>query len=80
MPPQPWGVATRNGQQIYIHVLQSPQNPYILLPGLTENITSVEVMNTGKKLKWNKVPEGVFIYPEYPAQETIDHVVVLKLK
>ena len=80
IPPQPWGVSTGNGQQIYIHMLQSPQNLYILLPGFSENIISLEVMNTGKKLKWNKVPEGVFIYPEYPAQETIDHVVVLKVK
>lgn len=48
--------------------------------GFTEMITSVEKMGTGKKLKWNKVPENDFIYPEYPADEVIDHIVVINVK
>jgi alpha-L-fucosidase len=80
MAPQTWGVATRKDKQIYLHLLRRPENSFILLPGFTENITSVEIMATGKKLKWNKVTEGVFIYPEYPAEGSIDHVLLVKLK
>jgi alpha-L-fucosidase len=80
IPPQQWGVATRNEKTIYLHLLYKRENAFILLPGFTENILSVEIMTTGQKLKWNKVPEGAFIYPEYPAGESIDHVVVVKLK
>lgn len=80
MPPQQWGVATRNGKQVYLHMLQAPPTAFILLPGFTESIASVEVMGTGKKLKWNKIAEGVFIYPDYPAEGTIDHVVQVNIK
>ena len=80
MPPQPWGVATRHDKQIYVHVLQQPQAAFILLPGFAETISSVEIMGTGKKLKWNKVPEGAFIYHEYPQQETIDYVIQVNVK
>lgn len=80
MPPQTWGVVTRNNKQVYLHLLKQPQTPFILLPGFNETISSVEIMGTGKKLKWSKVPEGVFIYPEYPLQDAIDHVVQVNVK
>lgn len=80
MPPQQWGVATRNGKTIYLHMLQAPATPFILLPAFNETITSAEIMGTGKKLKWSKVPEGVFIYPEYPGEGTIDHVIQVTVK
>ncbi len=80
MPPQQWGVATRNGKQVYLHMLQAPATPFILLPGFNETITSAEIMGTGKKIKWSKVPEGVFIYPEYPGKGTIDHVIEVTVK
>jgi len=80
MPPQPWGVATRNNKRIYLHLLDAPQNTFILLPGFTETIRSAEIMGTGQPLKWSIVPEGVFIYPEYPAGKSMDHVVQLTVK
>ena len=80
MPPQPWGVATRNGKQVYLHLLQSPQTSFILLPGFSETIISAEIMGNRKKLKWSKVNEGVFIYPEYPGEEIIDHVIQITVK
>jgi alpha-L-fucosidase len=78
--PQQWGVVTRTGKEIFVHILHCPLNDFILLPGFAETISSVEIMNTGKKLKWNKVSEGVFLYPEYPAEEIIDEIVVIKIK
>ncbi len=80
LPPQSWGVVTRNNKQVYVHIMQQPQSSFILLPGFAETITSVEIMGTGKKLKWSKVPEGIFIYPEYPLQGAIDHVVQVNVK
>ncbi len=80
MPPQPWGVATRNGKQVYLHLLQTPQNNFILLPGFKEDISSVEIMSNNKKLNWSKVPEGVFVYHEYPLAGSIDHIIQVTLK
>ena len=80
MPPQPWGIATRNDKQVFLHLLHRPANNFILLPGFNETISSVEIMGSNKKLKWNKVTEGVFIYHEYPVQETIDHVIQVTVK
>lgn len=80
IPPQTWGIATRNDQQVFLHLLHRPANNFILLPGFNETISSVEIMGSNKKVKWNQVPEGVFIYHEYPAQETIDHVIQVTVK
>ncbi len=80
MPPQPWGVATRNGKQVYLHLLQLPQNDFILLPGFKEDISSVEIMGSHKKLKWSKVPEGVFVYHEFPATGSIDHIIQVNMR
>jgi alpha-L-fucosidase len=80
MTSQPWGVATRNQKFIYLHLLKAPQTLFILLPGFSETIISAEIMGTGQQLKWSKVPEGLFIYPLYPGEELIDHIIVLKLK
>jgi alpha-L-fucosidase len=80
LAPQQWGVVTRNDKEIFVHILHRPQTNFILLPGFTETISSVEEMGTGKKLKWNKVSEGVFIYPEYPARDEIDKVVLISIK
>jgi hypothetical protein len=54
-------VATINDKTIYLHFLQKSENNFILLPGFTENIVSVEVMNTGQKLKWNEMLK-VFLF------------------
>ncbi|HEX7845562.1 MAG TPA: alpha-L-fucosidase [Chitinophagaceae bacterium] len=78
LSPQSWGVVTRNNKQIFLHLLKAPQNDFILLPGFTENIASIEIMGSGKKIKWNKVAEGVFIYPEY--QPGADHVLLVNVK
>ena len=37
-------------------------------------------MGSGKKLKWNKVPEGIFIYHEFPKEEMIDYVIQVNVK
>lgn len=78
--PQQWGVVTRRGKEIFLHILHRPKENFILLPGFAETISSVEIMGTTKKLKWNKVNEGVFIYPEYPDNDIIDEVVTITLK
>ena len=80
LPPQPWGVVTRHDKQVYVHLLQQPQTSFLLLPGFSESISSVEAMGTGKKLKWNKVPEGIFIYHEFPMEEKIDYVIQVNVK
>lgn len=80
MPPQPWGVVTRRDKTIYLHMLKRPEQPFVLLPGLVEAIASVKVMGTNEQLLWNKVKEGVFIYPSYPAAPVPDHVVEITLK
>lgn len=79
IPPQSWGVATRRENLVYLHFLQEPSAPFVLLPGFSKTIISAEIMGSGKKLKWNKVTEGTFIYPEYVAGSN-DHIVILHVK
>lgn len=80
MPPQPWGVVTRNGKEIFLHLLRKPENDFILLPGFTETLLSAEIMKSGQKITWNKVKEGVFIYPMFNNDEPYDHLIKLVVK
>ncbi|HEX4876578.1 MAG TPA: alpha-L-fucosidase [Chitinophagaceae bacterium] len=80
MPPQPWGVVTRNGKEIFLHLLRKPENDFILLPGFTETLLSAEIMKSGQKITWNKVKEGVFIYPMFNNDESNDHLIKLVVK
>ncbi|MCX6319339.1 MAG: alpha-L-fucosidase [Bacteroidetes bacterium] len=80
MPPQPWGVATRKDKEIFVHLLQRPAQHNIVLPGFTEAVSDVEIMESGKKLKWNNSSEGVVIFHEYPEKEPIDLIIRITVK
>jgi alpha-L-fucosidase len=80
MPPQKWGVATRRGNEIFLHLLYPPENEFILLPGFNEKLVSVEIMNTGEKLKYSRVKEGVFIYHQYKTEDFFDHIIRIATK
>ena len=80
MPPQKWGVATRMGNEIFLHLLHPPENEFILLPGFNEKLVSVEIMNTGEKLKYSNIKEGVFIYHQYNNATSIDHIIRIVTK
>ena len=79
MPPQPWGVATQKGKRIFLHFFKAPVNDFVLLPNFVDEVAAVQTMGSNKPLKWSRVKEGLFVYPQYVAG-TYDYVVEILLK
>ncbi|MCU0335482.1 MAG: alpha-L-fucosidase [Chitinophagaceae bacterium] len=79
LPPQQWGVATRKGKTIYLHLLKQPEQDYLLLPYFNEQVASIKKMGTQQALRFSKVPEGLFVYHQYDGEQP-DDVIEITLK
>lgn len=78
-PPQPWGVVTQKGKNLYVHVLNHQVNtPYLFIPGLKQKISKASLFAGGAALKFRQQPEGVFIYLDNIVWDTIDTIIQLQ--
>jgi alpha-L-fucosidase len=59
--PQKWGVVTKKGNTLFVHVLNKTEQGDILIPGLNEKISGVQLMNGASKLEYKQQPEGLLI-------------------
>lgn len=62
IPAQPWGVITQKDKNLYVHVMTSPQQPYIFIPQLKGKITKAALLADGSAVKFKQQTEGVFVY------------------
>jgi alpha-L-fucosidase len=79
IPTQEWGTATKKGNKIYVHVLKSPTEDFILVPRITGKVVNVQSLGTQQKLKSKKLPEGLFIYLERTAINDVDEIIEVTL-
>ncbi len=77
IPSQEWGVVTAKDKTYYIHILKSTGLPYIFIPGLKGSIIAAQQLTTGKKVRFQQQPEGVFVYLEGITMDTIDTIIQL---
>lgn len=77
IPSQDWGVVTAKDKTYYIHILKSTGLPYIFIPGLKGSILAAQQLTTGKKVRFQQQPEGVFVYLEAITMDTIDTIIQL---
>jgi alpha-L-fucosidase len=75
IPTQEWGTATKKGNKIYVHVLKSPTEDFILVPRITGKVVNVQLLGTQQKLKSKKLPEGLFIYLDRSAINDVDEII-----
>ena len=59
--PQKWGVVTKKGQSVYVHVFDSAGLPEITIPGMNEKIARVELLNAKTKLTYKQQTDGLNI-------------------
>jgi len=59
--PQKWGVVTKKDKVIYVHVLDDPAQPDILIPGMNEKIARIETLNSKTKLNYKQQADGLNI-------------------
>jgi alpha-L-fucosidase len=79
IPPQPWGVLTGNGKFIYVHVLHTPQQPFVFIP-FNQKISKAVLLNGNRALKIKQQEEGLFIYPDLSDMSDMDTVIKLEMK
>jgi alpha-L-fucosidase len=77
--PQEWGVTTKKGNTVYVHVLD-PQFETIELEGFRPKLASATFFDDRGKLEVKKTKEGiVFTIPD-EKRKPIDTIIVLTLK
>lgn len=73
-----WGTTTRKGNTLYVHVLTDDVPKFVTLP-MTEKVVSAVNMNTGTKVSYEKIKEGIVLHTGNLKPE-IDCIIELKLK
>jgi alpha-L-fucosidase len=77
IPPHPWGVTTRKGNRVYVHVLD-PSDASLLLPPLPAAVLSAKLLDGGRAVDFKTGEFGVVL--TLPKDlDPIDTVVVLDL-
>jgi alpha-L-fucosidase len=77
--PTDWGVSTRKGNKIYLHILRWPgNNPKIFLPELGMDIRSCRLVDGGK-IKSTKVDKGYVIEFSANDLQPVNSIVELEL-
>lgn len=76
--PRDWGVTTRKGNKLYVHILNL-EDKGLFLPLTTEKVRSAVVFKDKKPVKFSQDKKGVVLeFAEVPAE--MDYVVELILK
>jgi alpha-L-fucosidase len=76
--PRPWGVTTRKGDRVFVHVFDAP-DAALLLPPLPSRVRSATLLNGGGAVEFTNGPSGVIL--SLPKdRDPIDTVVVLDLE
>jgi alpha-L-fucosidase len=75
--PRPWGVTTRKGNTVYVHVL-AWQDPVIAIPAVGGKVQSAKLLS-GEKVEATEQSDAVII--RLPAQlDPIDTVIAMEIK
>ena len=78
IPPHDWGVTTRKGDKLYVHVLDL-QDDALYLP-LAEQVGSARCLNNGRAVKFEKLRDkGIVLHLQDIPQDT-DRILELTLR
>lgn len=76
--PRPWGVTTKKGDTVYVHVLNW-QDQSLLVPSVGGPVKSARFVKTGAKADVRNVAEGVILTIPRAAVDPYDTVIALEL-
>jgi len=76
--PTPHYVSTHKDNEIYLHILNWPDNDTITLPPIKKSILDADLL-TGGRLKITQTKTGIKITVDKEHQRNIDTIVILKL-
>ena len=77
IPPHDWGVTTRKGNKLYVHLLELEDDGLYL--HLEKKVKSARCLNDGKKVKFDRLDGGIVLHlKEIP--QAVDRIVELTLE
>jgi alpha-L-fucosidase len=76
--PHSWGVTTRKGNKIYIHILEC-QDSSLLVPRLPQPIQSAYFLKDGSKVEFVENAYGMILKLPQNARDDYDTIVVLEI-
>jgi len=76
--PTVWGVTTRKGNTVYIHVLE-PISPSLALPALPGPVRSARLLRDGSKIEFAENSYGLLLKLPARAEDEYDQVIALEL-
>ncbi len=77
-PPRPWGVSTRKGNRVYLHVLDW-SDPVLALPPSPRRVRSASYLKDGRAVTFTEQKDALLLRLDPTAADPIDTVVVLEL-
>ncbi|MBO0798287.1 MAG: alpha-L-fucosidase [Blastocatellia bacterium] len=79
LTPRPWGVTTRKGNKVYLHILNW-QDQVLSMPKMPQKVKSAKFLKDGSKVEYLEHEKyGFFIRIPSSALDDVDTIVVLEL-
>jgi len=78
VPPRPWGVTTKKGSRVYVHVLDW-SDKVLALPRPTRPVKSASFLKDGHKVVFQEDADALLLRLDPSAMDPIDTVVVLDM-
>ena len=75
-----WGTVTQKDKKLFIHILNTPSQDFILLPRITQKVAGVQSFSSKQTLKWKQQPEGLFVYLPTSALNETDEIIEVSVK
>ena len=77
-PPRPWGVSTRKGSRVYLHVLDW-SDPVLALPRSPMRVRSASYLKDGRAVTFTEQKDALLLRLDPAVADPIDTIVVLEL-
>ena len=79
LTPRPWGVTTRKGNTVYLHILNW-QDPVLAMPKLAQKVKSARLLKDGSKVEFYENDKfGFFVRIPQGAHDETDTIIALEL-
>jgi alpha-L-fucosidase len=77
--PRPWGVTTRRGNRIYLHILDWP-DPVLAMPSLGGRVKSATAMKNGARVEIVENESGLLVRIPRDAVDQYDTVISVEIE
>jgi alpha-L-fucosidase len=79
LTPRPWGVTTRKGNTVYLHILNW-QDPVLAMPKLPQKVKAAKLLKDGSKVEFYENDKfGFFVRVPQGSHDETDTVIALEL-